>query len=246
MDDSSYMGRIIEINDRGIQFETKHGVLSFPIAEIKDLELIAEEQIKEGKYWFPNPNSTRLFFSPTGRMLKAGEGYFADYWIFFPTINYGITDHISLGGGFSILPGLSIDEQWLFFTPKVGLLEKEKFNLAIGTLAMAVPSESMTFGILYGVSTYGTMDHSITGGIGYGYVDGDLADKPMLVLGGETRTSRSIALVSENWIIPGLDNPFFSAGLRFFGKKLSADFALVLITENETTVFPYLDFIYKF
>jgi hypothetical protein len=244
--ESTYMGRIIEIGDNVVNFETKHGVLSFSITEIVNLELVFEDEIKEGKYWFPNPNSTRLFFAPTARMLKQGEGYFADYWIFFPTINYGITDHISFGGGFSLLPGIRIDEQILFFTPKVGLIEEEKFNMAIGTLALAIPSEKTSLGILYAVSTYGSMDHSLTGGIGYGYVDGDLGDKPMLVFGGETRTGRSTALVSENWLIPGLDRPFFSAGLRFFGKKLSADFALVLITENELTVFPYIDFIYKF
>ena len=245
-DGSSFIGRIIEIGEEEIKFETKHGVLTFSIFEITELKLVSEDQFKEGKYWFPDPNCTRLFFAPTARMLKQGEGYFADYFVFFPTITLGITNNITLGGGFSIIPGLDLDEQILVFTPKVGITTSKKMNLAIGALVIKPPEDISTLGILYGVSTFGTLDKSFTFGLGYGYAEDELADKPMIVLGGETRTSRSVSLVTENWIVPEKDEPILSFGLRFFGEKLSADFALIFPMEEDVFIFPYIDFVYKF
>ena len=241
----SFIGRIIEIGEEKIRFKTKYGVLTFQIYEITALKLVSEDQLKDGKYWFPNPNCSRLFFAPTARMLKKGEGYFADYFIFFPTINYGVTSNVSLGGGFSILPGEDLDEQILLFTPKVGIKTSKKMDLAIGALVVKLP-ESTSAGILYGVSTFGSLDKSVTFGLGYGYFDDELADKPIVVLGGETRTSRSISLVTENWLIPEKDTPVLSFGLRFFGEKLSADFALIFPLEKDVFTFPYIDFVYKF
>ena len=244
-DGSTFMGRIIEIGEEEIRFETKHGIMTISVFEITDIKLVSDDQLKEGKYWFPNPNSSRLFFAPTGRMLKQGEGYFADYFIFFPTITFGVTNNITLGGGFSILPGVDLDEQVLLFTPKVGVKTFKKMDLAIGALIVKLP-ESTSAGILYGVSTFGSLDNSITVGLGYGYFDDELADKPIVVLGGETRTSRNISLVTENWLVPEKDTPILSFGLRFFGEKLSADFALIFPLEDKVITFPYIDFVYKF
>ncbi|MCK4653045.1 MAG: hypothetical protein KAU01_01205 [Candidatus Cloacimonetes bacterium] len=106
--------------------------------------------------------------------------------------------------------------------------------------------ESTSAGILYGVSTFGSLDKSVTLGLGYGYFEDELADKPMIVLGGELRTSRSVSLVTENWIIPEKDTPVITFGLRFFGEKISVDFALIFPLEEDVFTFPYIDFVYKF
>jgi hypothetical protein len=243
-DGSSFIGRIIEAGEEELKFETKYGVLTFSIFEITELKLVSKDQFKEGKYWFPNPNCSRLFFAPTARMLKKGEGYFADYFVFFPTFTFGVTNNITLGGGFSILPGADLDEQIILFTPKVGLKTSKKMDLAIGALVVKLP-ESTSAGILYGVSTFGSLDKSVTFGLGYGYFDDELADKPIVVLGGEYRTSRNISLVTENWLVPEKDTPVLSFGLRFFGEKISVDFALIFPMEKDVLVFPYIDFIYK-
>lgn len=245
-DGSTYTGRITEIGIEEIKFETKHGILTFPIIEIKDIKLISELELKKGKYWFPNPNVTRLFFAPTARMLKKGEGYFADYFILFPTVVFGVTDNITLGGGMSLIPGIDLDKQIFIFTPKVGIKTSKKMDLAIGALILQPPNDIPALGILYGVSTVGTLDQSFTLGLGYYFAEDELADKPMAVLGGEIRTSRSISLVSENWIVPETYIPILSLGLRFFGEKLSADFALFCPMDEEATILPYIDFVYKF
>ncbi len=250
---STLIGRIIEIGENEIKFQTQMGEIKIAIAKIEEIKTAPATSIKAGKYWFPNPNSTRLYFAPTGRMLKKGEGYFSDYYLFFPGIAYGISDNFTIGGGMSLVPGIGLDDQLFYFTPKIGGKVSDKVNFAGGALIIAIPGfedddDSPVVGILYGVGTYGTDNSSFTAGLGFGFVDGDFADKPMIMLGVEHRLSRRTAFVSENWIMPGVDNPLISYGIRFFGEKLSIDLAL-LNTIGEWAFFPgfpYIDFVFNF
>lgn len=256
-DGSTIFGRVDEIGETEIKFCTLMGVLTISIDQIEKIVLISQSAIKGGKYWFPNPNSTRLFFAPTGRMLNQGQWYFSDYYILFPGFTTGLTDNITMGAGMSLIPGLSIPNQIFFFTPKIGLKATQGFDLAAGALIIKIPNweddeddedNLGSLGILYTVGTYGSLDHSLTIGLGYGFAGDQLAKKPMIVLGGETRVSRRVALVTENWIMPGIDNPLISYGVRIFGEKLSVDLAL-LTTVGEDAFFPgipYIDFVVNF
>jgi len=149
---------------------------------------------------------------------------------------------------------VNIDEQIFYFTPKIGLKASEKFNIAAGALIVKMPGfdeedgDSPLVGILYGVGTTGTPDASFTFGLGYGFVDGEFAKKPMVVIGGEKRISRRTAFVSENWIMPGVENPIISYGLRFFGEKMSVDLALINILSDKIIFpgMPYIDFVINF
>lgn len=70
----------------------------------------------------------------------------------------------------------------------------------------------------------------------------------MVMFGGEKRLSRRMAVVTENWILPGVDDPLISYGIRFMGEKLSVDLALVN-TLGEHAIFPgipYINFVVKF
>lgn len=253
IDGATNIGRIVAIGEDEIQFETGFGTITIPLSRIEEIKEVPVSSIRNGKYWFPNPNATRLYFAPTGRMLKQGEGYFSDYYLFFPGIAVGITDNITLGGGISLIPGLGFDKQFFYFTPKIGLKTTEKSNFAAGALIIKIPDwgdddDSPTVGILYGVGTWGTPEGSFTAGFGYGFVDSDFADKPMIMLGGEKRLSRRTAFVTENWILPGVEQPLVSFGIRFFGEGLSVDLALIN-TIGEDTFFPgipWLDFVFNF
>lgn len=252
-DGSSLIGRIVEVKENEVQFETNIGSIVIPIVEIKKIKEVPKSSIKDGKYWYSDPNDTRLYFSPTGRNLKKGEGYFSDCYLFFPGISYGITNNITIGGGMSLFPGFEIDEQLFYFTPKVGLKATDNFNLATGALIIRIPTSSSdgnptTTGVLYGVGTLGKIDSSITAGFGYGFVDGKFADKPMIMIGGEFRLSRRIAFVTENFIFPGLDEPLISYGFRFFGESLAVDIALINMLGGDSIFLgiPYIDFVFNF
>ena len=157
-DGSTLIGRIIEISESDIQFETNIGNLTIPIAKIENIKEAPVTSIKDGKYWFPNSNSTRLFFAPTGRMLKKGEGYFSDYYLFFPGIAYGVSDNVTIGGGISLIPGVGFENQIFYLTPKIGIKATENANFAAGALIMRVSDfgddDHPIVGILYGVGTF--------------------------------------------------------------------------------------------
>lgn len=251
-DGSELLGRIRTVSDSTVEFESSLGVTVIPIASIMAVKEELPGTLRRGRYYFPNPNETRLIFAPTGRMLPQGEGYFSDYWIFFPGVAVGVSDRFTMGGGMSIFPGVGIGDQIFYITPKVGIVQGPKFNAAVGVLAAGFPFDaggtdgSSTAGVAYGVGTWGEPDGSFTAGLGYGFVNGRLADQPVLMLGGEARASPRISFVTENYLFPG-SNTALSAGLRFMGRGVSIDFALArLMGDGESfCCVPFLGVVWK-
>jgi hypothetical protein len=245
---SSLVGRITDIGEDEITFETDAGRMTLSISKIEEVKEVSAQSVRKGQYWFENPNTTRLFFSPTARMLQKGQGYFSDYMLFFPGIAYGFTDNFTFGGGMTLIPGLDIDEQIFYFTPKVGLKTSHNTNVAAGALVLALPEDDPVVGILYGVGTFGGPDGSISVGLGYGFVEDDVVDKPMFMIGGEKRISRRVSFVSENWIFPEVDEPLVSAGFRFFGEGISVDLGLINVLGEDIFFpgIPWVDFVFNF
>ena len=240
-DESSLIGTIISEDDSTLQFKTLSGLeLAIPTNIIRKQRQISSK-IVEGKVWRTDPNQTRVFFAPTGRALKSGQGYFSVYEIFFPFIAVGASDYITLAGGLSLFPGSS--EQLFYLAPKITPLQLEKFDLSAGILYIFVPDEVNNAGIFYTVGTYGTAAASITFGLGFGFSGGDVADKPVYAVGAELRSSNSVAFITENWFIPDSEFQIVSFGLRFFGENLAADFGLVHPLGADTRGFPFLPWV---
>lgn len=201
-----------------------------------------------------DPNYSRLLFGPTGRPLKKGDGYFSDYELVFPGVAVGITDNLSIAGGISIVPGIGIDEQLFYISPRVGWNLGEKAAVSFGALYAAVPDDDDDIAIGFAVGTFGDRYKSLSVGLGVGdeYLDDGFDATPILMIGGTLTVSRHIALVSENWLV--LHDDFdlaqqpFGLGVRFFGEQLSADVGLVLIPEYlaEGTFLPWASISYHF
>jgi len=241
IDGSVLIGKIISEDEHTIQFLTNSNIeMSIPVEQVRKKERISGRIVK-GQLWRSDPNRTRLFFAPTGKALKAGQGYFSVYEIFFPTVAVGITNYIAVAGGISLFPGSS--EQLLYLAPKVTPVQADKFDLSAGVLLLKIPDEDETAGIVYGVSTYGTENSALTLGIGFAFAGGEFADKPVFALGGEIRVGRYVKLISENWLIPNSDVQVISAGIRFFGENLAADFALIHPLGSDIEGFPFLPWI---
>lgn len=77
-DGSQLMGKVVSVGAGEVRFQSALGVSSIPVASIVSVREEAEGETRDGRYYFANPNATRLVFAPTGRQLKAGEGYFSD------------------------------------------------------------------------------------------------------------------------------------------------------------------------
>lgn len=258
-DGSKLIGNIIAEDENFIQFKTLSGTeLKIPRTQVRKKELLKGEFVG-GKLWRDDPNRTRLLFSATGRALKQGQGYFSIYEVFFPFIAYGATDWLALAGGVTLFPGSS--KQLVYLAPKITFLQQSKIDVSAGVLYIRIPDfddddnsgesneDIHSAGIMYGVSTYGTEKSSLTFGLGYAFGGGEIAKKPVFMLGGELRASSSIKFVSENWLIPDSEVQLLSIGLRFFGEKLAADFALFYPAGADTRgfpFFPWIGFAYNF
>jgi hypothetical protein len=262
-DGSAIVGRVVAEDSASIRVETSAGVLTIARSNVRSIDTIRASDMHEGEYWFPNANRTRLFFGPTGRTLSSGEGYYMNTYLVLQSFAGGLTDNVTLGGGFSLLPGVDPTE-WLYYvTPKVGVYQTENVNVALGALAGTVANASSNgFGILYGVATKGGPNSSVSVGAGYGFAGSSLSSRPVLMIGGEQRVTRRVALLTENYLYasrrsnvscvstcPNDAHGVVSYGLRFLGEKLSVDFAFFNVPGDVDWVFPgipYVSFSAKF
>jgi hypothetical protein len=205
---------------------------------------------------------TRLLFSPTGRPLAKGAGYFSDHYVLFPGIAYGLTDNFSIAAGMSVLPGYGLGEQLFYISPRLGKQFSENLAVSGGAVYASggegLNNDDVSAG--FAMATFGRPDRSVTVGGGVlrtvetrteaRFVNGRViydtreaaSHTPALLVGGVSRLSRRIALVSENWLI--LHDDFnikeqpFALGVRFLGDRLSADVGVILIGEALDDGFP--------
>jgi hypothetical protein len=192
------------------------------------------------EYWLPNANTTRLFFGPTGRTLQAGEGYFADHDVFLASASVGITDRIQFGAGTFIIP----NSDFWFVMPKLGIVQGEDVNVAVGALYGGV--REVTGGVGYLVGTFGGLDRNFTVGVGQGISGDKVQGEPLFMLGGEARVSRRIALATENYFGSASGEGLLMYGLRFLGEKFTVDLALMnSATQPVFPGIPYVDFVIK-
>ena len=249
-DGSVLIGYVTREDDSVLQIKTlSHIDAAVKVEQIKKREMLSGKFV-EGQLWRSDPNRTRLLFAPTGRALRAGQGYFSSYEIFFPFLAVGLTDFITLAGGISLFPGA--EEQLLYVAPKITPVQLNNFDLSAGVLYIKIPNDEEdvnTAGIIYGIGTYGTEEAALTLGCGYGFLGSDFADNPILAIGGELRASKSVKLITENWIFPGQEVHLLSGGIRFFGENLAADFAFIHPAGSGIEGFPFipwLGFVYNF
>lgn len=241
-DGSELVGRIEEETNNSIQFKTINGITLVIDKEfIEKTEVINGEMVK-GKFWRYDPNQTRMFFAPTGRALKAGEGYFSVYQIFLPFVAIGITDYLSIAGGTCIIPGLFGDLN--FFNLKVTPFEVDEAAVSLGYFTGGLMSEDViSFSILYACSTIGNNHNNFTIGLGNAFGEEFSDGSITLVLGGELRVSNNIKLISENWFISNVN--LLTFGLRFFGTNLAGDFGLMTTSESNGNFIPWLGLTYN-
>lgn len=251
-DGSVVYGRIVERSESRVVLVTSSGArLEFEMIQVASIRPVTARG-SDGRYWAPDPNATRLFFSSTARPLAKGEGYVSSYFLFFPMVAYGATDRITLAGGTPILPGL-LGELW-YFAPKVTVLNRENLAVAVGALGFWFPeaTDGASVGIAYAASTFGSPDKALTVGAGWGYFSNegttDFSSRPVFMIGGERRTSASVKLISENWLAfnGGSVDGIVSGGVRFIGARLSADLGMGTAMGGGGCCIPMVNFVYAF
>ena len=248
-DEAEFIGKFVSRDTSNITIKTNSiPKIEIPIIKIKTIEELNDANYKYGVYWFPNPNPTRYLFGPSAFNLKKGEGYYQNTMVGLNSFNVGITDNFSIGGGlelFSLIAGYPV----FIITPKVGFKVSNNFNAGGGVL-YAKAGDAGSLGIVYGLGTIGNVDHNLTGGLGWGFIEDEFSASPVITISGMTRLSKRVALVSENWFITsnGFDG-IISYGVRFFGEKMAVDVAFInnpAIARTFVIGIPWVDFVVKF
>jgi hypothetical protein len=230
-DGNTFIGTIVGKDSIQLMLLTDvYGPIRIPLSQIKQKKELKQNDLVDGEHWFSNPHATRYFFGTNGYGLRKGEAYYQNTWILFNQINYGITNHISLGGGLVPLFLFAGAPTPVFITPKVTVpIVKDKVNLSAGVLYAYVLGEGFGFGITYGMITFGNRDNNFTLGAGWAFSDSEWADSPTLTLNGMTRVGRKTYLITENYYIglsDGSSLGILSAGGRSVQKKLAIDYGL--------------------
>jgi len=241
-DGNTYMGKILTQDSVTIHFNLfKLGEINILKIDIKKMYLLDMKKVKNGKYWFDNPQATRYFLSPNGYGLKKGEGYYQNAWVMVNSFAVGVTDDLSIGGGvvpFFLFNGAPTP---IWFTTKFSIpISKDKLSLGAGVLAGTVlGAENTGFGILYGISTFGSKDNNISLGLGYGFAGGQWARSPMINLNAMIRTGPRGYFISENYFIQTGAGTMviLSFGGRQIIKAVGLDYGLIIPIIGESSTF---------
>ena len=219
-----FIGMLRTISADELEFETKDlGRVRVQRSDLKEMALLTPEQARRG--FDDVGNGNRLFFGPTARNLRRGEGYVQNMEVFLLSVNYGLSDNFSMGVMATIIPEAGGNNLFAL-TPKFSLPVSEKVRVGVG--AMVVFTRGGSGGIAYGNATYGGADHNVTAGLGYGFAGyGSFARTPVVMLGGATRIGRRISLLNETYVLRE-SSPYRTAtlvagiiGVRVAGPRVS-------------------------
>src|SRR5258705_7725433 len=189
---------------------------------------------------------TGLFFGPTARTLERGGAYGAAYDVFIFAGSYGISDHVMVSGGTSMMEGWDSaagkatganGPAWL--DARVGILRTPRAAVAVGALwgTWAGPRGG-SIGNGYGVVTLGSNDHAVTVMAGYPFARSNVANEPTFMIGGETRVSSHFKLMTEAWRVPETPAAHAVWGVRWFGDRLAVTVGAIHRLDSHLRGFP--------
>lgn len=247
-DGNEYLGTLIAMDSQKVILQTDIlGRVEIPRTVITSMTTVGAGQMVAGEYWFENPQSTRYLWGPNGYGLRPGEGYYQNIWVFLNQVSFGIADNFSMGIGVVPLFLFAGAPTPIWITPKVSIpIVPEQFNLGVGALVGTVLGESgSSFGIAYGVTTFGSQDKNFSLGLGYGFSGGGWANAPTISLSGMIRTGKKGYFMTENYLISTGDASvvLLSLGGRRMWTKLALDFGLVLPVDDEIESFLAVPFL---
>lgn len=250
---TQFNGILRATSEETLTFETRElGVVTVQRLNLRQLTAQTIEQARRGFDYVGN--STHMFFAPTARNLHQGEGEVQVIDIFLASLNYGLTDNVSVGLLAPVIPFVGIPVVAL--TPKVSVPVGDKLRVGAGVLFGFTTGVGLggdtgaSGGVGYGLATYGTADTNLTLGLGYGFAGGSTGSSPVGVVGANVRLSRLFTLVNETYLANFDSNGGFGglAGLRYATPRFSGSLgALYYTSRNDSGIYPaYLDVAFRF
>ncbi len=153
---------------------------------------------------YKNASSSRYLYSPSSMALKKGEGYISQKELFFTSVAYGVTDHLTVLGG-----------TLTFFPPALTIAGMKYARSVSSRLHFSVGGEIFVSGLSgteimaavgYAGVTFGDEDVNISINAGGGQIFKEWGIP--VIVAGSYRFSDRFALVSENWLITTIKNSY--------------------------------------
>lgn len=252
------VGWIVETRGDTITFETIEGYRLTADRRRIDLRP-ARGEIADGVYWPEDKNLSRLFFAPTGRTLREGQGYVGLFAI-LPFIGIGVTEDFTIASAIPFPWGGTLRGTPFYVAPKLRVSSAPGRQISTGAFLLHVPDWDDGYsephddveddemvgwsGVAYGVGTFGN-DHRALH-VGTGVTGGKFGVKVPVMVGGEYRISRKTKWITENWLVAG-EGSAASVGLRRIGDRWMWDWGLMfLLSESDVPYLPIVSFSYAF
>jgi hypothetical protein len=245
-------GRFLGRGPGGVTLEVEGGRITLPATAIR----ASGAPSAEGTGVAASPgrardsNRTRYLYSPSGFMLKQGEGYLSQTELLLTSVAYGATDWLTLQAG-TVIPALAYDplHSPAIFAVKAGWSPAPLWHLAGGFQTFVLPDSSGTVaaGFLFGTVTWGTEDlhFGISAGPPFALSSGTTDLGNVLVsVSANWRAFSHGALVTENWIVTGggQTHVVASGAYRFISDRIAVDVGLIFSDVTNGIPIPWLDF----
>lgn len=191
-------------------------------------------RIKNGRLQKRDPNSSFYLFSPSAFAIENGKLYCRDFCLFYPSLNYGIADIISVQAGLFWYPGMDYKNAPFVGNLKITAFETKIFSLAAGVTYINLPviqkERIFSTGFAFITGTFGNRYNHASVLAGWGYIQKESEwqreDEPIIIAAGNIRLLDFVSFVTENWFFPNekIKDSLLTMALRFFGRQIAVDF----------------------
>ncbi len=242
-------GTVVSAEQRILIISSKFGEVKIEFEKIREIDVRKkiDDKSTEQTWRHGDPLSHRAYFSATGQTLEKGQKTFENYYLFFNSFNYGITDNVTINAGMSLFPSDNFVKNNVYMAGvKAKFFETGNFRVAAGAQYLTLPFiEEVDASFIYpfGVLGFGNPDnHQLN--VSYGrlfYIGkgGESDITSLMNVSGQFRISKSIKFVAEGiYLLEAKDSDVipFVYGIRFMTRKIAVDLGFMNTTESE--IFP--------
>jgi hypothetical protein len=252
-DGSRFVGKFIERRADTVVLQTETmGLIYLAESKIKSIDEAGKikESSSSNSAWFRNPFATQGLFFPTGIGLKKGEGNYQNLMVGLNSVQYGITDNFSIGGGLEIITLVTTGTPLaLYLQPKLSYSLSNNWHVSGGVYLFAsgrnFSSNSSIFTLPFANLTYGNRDNNITVGT---YISTQNGGGQLVLIGGQIRAARKLAFVGELYLADG--GALITLGARFITETFNLNFGIfspaLIDSGADPFAIPYIGFTIPF
>jgi hypothetical protein len=256
-DNTKFTGKIVYHNrsESEIIFQLYDGYeVTVLTSNIRSMRRVKPNDVKNGEYLFRDISGGRYLVTPNGIGLKKGDFQYRTTNLLYHSLNYGITNYLSVHAGGELYTSISLQQP--AYNLGVNLHFPITSTLHFGTnVSFAnVYGDYQNMANGYAYVTAGNSNHNFSIGYGYGYptLSNDFQEaKHFVPLNMKFRLGKNIALITENWLVPdlnnGLSDSYYSYGVRMIWEDFSLDLAFVnnlAFSEEFVLGIPMINFVY--